>query len=1438
MARRFFRGRFVSDGRGRLWVWRFPRGRVFAALTLVLVSALLLGLLRGVPASAAPPPSPGGGARAKSVPVRSLTPKARTKSATDGRGITSVPRKRPPAAGSATVPVSGVAAKVGGLPVTLSAVAPLSVEGELRSLRRPDATPGSVRVRVLDQPAAKAVGVSGALLALSRVDGVKASGRVRLRVDYRGFADAFGGDFAGRLRLVQLPACALSTPGEATCRVRTDLGAVNAGGALSAEVPVAGAATVLAATASYWSAGGTFAATSLSQAYSWAAGNPGGSFTFSYPLPVPPAGVGPQPNLALTYDSGLVDGRTVAQNGQASWVGEGWDLQVGYIERSYRPCGQAGSAANLAGDLCWFSRNNATILFGGRSSMLVRDKTTNAWHSANDDGLKIEKFFDASVDNGDNDGEYWRITTQDGTQYFFGRGKRYSNDNERTHSVQTVPVYGDDPGEPCYQNFCIEEAYRWNLDYVVDPRGNTMTYVYAPFEGTYQSNSRPGPFRYQLAANLDHIDYGDVAGTEHAQNAPMRVEFETADRCVGSCLVDEDFPDTPLDLYCPPEAGGCANNTPVFFNNKRLAAVTAKVWDPVDPPKYRTVDRWVLTHTYPDTGDVVAPAGPDTAPSLWLQSVQHTGYAPDGGTHTEPATTFGGEPLQNKVDWGADIGVPPYVHYRLSTIGSGTGAETVVTYERKPDDAVECNRSWQPIPDNNPQLCFPQYFKPYDAEQAGFGWFYKYVVRVVRQRDLTGGSPDEWTFYTYANDGSSDSALWYHDVNESVLLTYRSWSLWRGYSTVTATKESADGAKTVSRNLYHRGMDGDGKSGDTMAWYSRRVGLLAPVGTPGVDGAISGQGGRCLDVTTSGTANGTLVQLYLCNGTGAQQWDWNSADQTFKSQVSGKCLDLAGQGTTNGTQAVIWDCGSGWSQKWLPQPNGSLKNKLSGRCLDLDAWGTANGTKVQLSDCNGSWDQVWQPQPNRALMNPQANRCMDVQNAATVDGTPLQSVVCKPDPLPAGQVQPMANHPAQTWQMQPNGSLKNPMSGRCADVMTSGTTNGTLVQLYTCNNTVAQVWQPQADGSLKNPHSGRCLDAGTNATGQLFIFDCNGSLTQKWTNRFVDINGLGGFLRDGMNLDGTRVDSSMIHVPTVTQTAMRDKPAAEGQDLYAYQIREAMTKTRTWIAADSRWRWTEARASYDSLGLPTDAADLGDTATAGDDTCIRTEYARNTGSFLVAYPSQVTEYAGACGSATILSRSQTFYDHTTTLGAAPTMGLTTKTQLLTAPDEWAVTQASYDTRGRPITNLDARSFLTTTTYTPSANLPLKEVKVSNPLGHTTTTTFDEGRGQPTQVIDANGKLTTIEYDPIGRRTAVWLPTEKKVNGDPASLTYAYQISSTAPHKLTTSVLQTGGTSPVYLTSLNRPGSCRDFLSWEGSTDAEAVPDRVASAGGAPGGGAA
>ena len=88
----------------------------------------------------------------------------------------------------------------------------------------------------------------------------------------------------------------------------------------------------------------------------------------------------------------------------------------------------------------------------------------------------------------------------------------------------------------------------------------------------------------------------------------------------------------------------------------------------------------------------------------------------------------------------------------------------------------------------------------------------------------------------------------------------------------------------------------------------------------------------------------------------------------------------------------------------------------------------------------------------------------------------------------------------QQWTEEPNGTIH--ADGKCLDVIGGATGNGSLVDLYDCNGTGAQVWQPQPDGALLNPQSGRCLDDtgwSTTPGTQVQIWACTGNANQSWT---------------------------------------------------------------------------------------------------------------------------------------------------------------------------------------------------------------------------------------------------------------------------------------------------------------------------------------------------
>jgi len=85
---------------------------------------------------------------------------------------------------------------------------------------------------------------------------------------------------------------------------------------------------------------------------------------------------------------------------------------------------------------------------------------------------------------------------------------------------------------------------------------------------------------------------------------------------------------------------------------------------------------------------------------------------------------------------------------------------------------------------------------------------------------------------------------------------------------------------------------------------------------------ISAVGGRCLDVAGANNANGTPIQVVVCNGNAAQDWTINSADHTIRAL--GKCLDVDAASTTNGANVQIYDCNGSAAQQWGISPAGDI----------------------------------------------------------------------------------------------------------------------------------------------------------------------------------------------------------------------------------------------------------------------------------------------------------------------------------------------------------------------------------------------------------------------------------------------------------------------------------------------------------------------------------
>jgi hypothetical protein len=113
-------------------------------------------------------------------------------------------------------------------------------------------------------------------------------------------------------------------------------------------------------------------------------------------------------------------------------------------------------------------------------------------------------------------------------------------------------------------------------------------------------------------------------------------------------------------------------------------------------------------------------------------------------------------------------------------------------------------------------------------------------------------------------------------------------------------------------------------------------------------------------------------------------------------------------------------------------------------------------------------------------------KCVDVAGASPTDGTQIQLFTCN-------------GTAAQQWTVGTDGTLT--AMGKCLDVAGGGTANGTKAQLFTCNGSAAQQWRPSG-AELINPQSGRCLDAtGVSSADRtpLQIWDCGGGTNQQWS---------------------------------------------------------------------------------------------------------------------------------------------------------------------------------------------------------------------------------------------------------------------------------------------------------------------------------------------------
>jgi Glycosyl hydrolase family 76/Ricin-type beta-trefoil lectin domain/Ricin-type beta-trefoil lectin domain-like len=265
-----------------------------------------------------------------------------------------------------------------------------------------------------------------------------------------------------------------------------------------------------------------------------------------------------------------------------------------------------------------------------------------------------------------------------------------------------------------------------------------------------------------------------------------------------------------------------------------------------------------------------------------------------------------------------------------------------------------------------------------------------------------------------------------------------------------------------------------------------------------------------LGIQGDSTANSAAVVQNTDTGDSSASWSFvpeSNGYYEIKNTRSGQLLNVSGGSGKPGALIVQWPAGGiqSGNDQWLPVRNSdgtySFYNRNSQLALDDPSGSTSAGTQFDQWPQNDSSGQKFtvisrttgtgptgptNPTGSGAVKSGVAGKCLDLNAGNATNGTAVQLWTCN-------------GSGAQSWTATSTGTLQT--AGKCLDAVGQGTANGTKTEIWDCNGGTNQVWQAY-NGGYRNPASGRCLDdpAASSTDGtQLQLYDCNGSAAQIWS---------------------------------------------------------------------------------------------------------------------------------------------------------------------------------------------------------------------------------------------------------------------------------------------------------------------------------------------------
>jgi hypothetical protein len=142
------------------------------------------------------------------------------------------------------------------------------------------------------------------------------------------------------------------------------------------------------------------------------------------------------------------------------------------------------------------------------------------------------------------------------------------------------------------------------------------------------------------------------------------------------------------------------------------------------------------------------------------------------------------------------------------------------------------------------------------------------------------------------------------------------------------------------------------------------------VGSSGTSGSNlnihpNGNNAKCVGILGGTYADGTAVDIFDCNESDTQAWQWNGDALTSVNPADGSqwCLDAGDESLwADGVKMKIWQCFSTLPQQtWTPvTTSGTIKLTTGNFCLDLTNGALTNQNVLQIWACTpGDVNQIW-----------------------------------------------------------------------------------------------------------------------------------------------------------------------------------------------------------------------------------------------------------------------------------------------------------------------------------------------------------------------------------------------------------------------------------------------------------------------------------------------